>query len=95
MYVCACVVVVVVVAPQKDCGRIGPHRVDIMLLSVSGSDTVPLAQALISAQMHPQKGVFEKPRYAQDEILQYVQLSTDENYSIPSTTKGIPEHYVR
>uniref|UniRef100_A0A8R1XVJ3 Uncharacterized protein n=1 Tax=Onchocerca volvulus TaxID=6282 RepID=A0A8R1XVJ3_ONCVO len=34
-------------------------------------------------------------RYAQDEILQYVQLSPDEDYCIPSTARCFPEQYVR
>ncbi|VDK85953.1 unnamed protein product [Litomosoides sigmodontis] len=41
------------------------------------------------------KSVGDKPRYAQDEILQYVQLSPDEDYCIPSTARCFPEQYVR
>ncbi|KAL3982718.1 hypothetical protein ACH3XW_48235 [Acanthocheilonema viteae] len=41
------------------------------------------------------KSVGDKPRYAQDEILQYVQLSPDEDYCIPSTARCFPEQYMR
>ncbi|VDO32052.1 unnamed protein product, partial [Onchocerca flexuosa] len=34
-------------------------------------------------------------RYTQDEILQYVQLSPEEDYCIPSTARCFPEQYVR
>ncbi|OZC07435.1 hypothetical protein X798_05572 [Onchocerca flexuosa] len=41
------------------------------------------------------KSVVDKSRYTQDEILQYVQLSPEEDYCIPSTARCFPEQYVR
>ncbi|KAM3725857.1 RNA transcription, translation and transport factor protein [Dirofilaria immitis] len=50
---------------------------------------------MTSAPQSILKSVIDKSRYAQDEILQYVQLSPNEDYCIPSTARCFPEQYVR
>ncbi|KHN75707.1 hypothetical protein Tcan_05613 [Toxocara canis] len=41
------------------------------------------------------KPIVDKPRNAQDEIMSYIPLAPDEDYSIPSTSTSVPEQYVR
>uniref|UniRef100_A0A915A949 Uncharacterized protein n=1 Tax=Parascaris univalens TaxID=6257 RepID=A0A915A949_PARUN len=41
------------------------------------------------------KSIVDKPRNAQDEIMSYIPLAPDEDYSIPSTSTFVPEQYVR
>ncbi|VDN03693.1 unnamed protein product [Thelazia callipaeda] len=65
-----------------------PHRSTAQVMMTSAQQSV-----LKSVSDKPRKCIF--CRYAQDEILQYVQLSADEDYCIPSTVKCYSERYVR